>query len=282
MNKIEIYPRVIVYKNALPEWEKYLNLLKQSENEDPKYFFEKWDDWYGLGTMMNLPMRNRYVSYDLTSEDSYELLQKEFLENLTEAYYKCTEDYVVSHQISLPNWVNNGISICKYFVTPPHTDMAMSYHTDYRGFDSESPGKKFAITCTIYLNDDYEGGGLSFLQEETGDVIDYKPEAGDIVVFPSGDPVTGTSHFFHGVDKVGNSEKYFIRCFWSYEHPGTKEWHDNFNKYGEKEWAAMDTARMKKEIKSGMWHKYVVNPGEKDPGYTEQTPFFRKNRWRVR
>jgi len=282
VNKIEIYPRVTVYKNALPDWEKYLNLLKRSESEDPRYFFEGWDDWYGLGTMMNLPMKNRYVEYPLESGDEYEMLQKEFLENLTEAYYKCTEDYVIANQISLPNWVNNGISICKYFITPDHSDMAMSYHTDYRGFDSSSPGKKFAITCTIYLNDDYEGGGLSFLEEETGDVIDYKPEAGDIVVFPSGDPVRGASNYFHGVDKVSGCEKYFIRCFWSYEHPGTEEWHNNIKKYGEKEWIEIDNQRMKKEIESGMWHKYVVNPGQEDPGFEKQSPFFRKNRWRVR
>jgi hypothetical protein len=282
VNKIEIYPRVIVYKNILPDWEKYLNLLKRSETENANYFFEEWGDWYGLGTMMNLPMKNRHMAYELTSEDEYELLQKQFLEALTEAYYKCTEDYVISNQISLPNWANNGISICKYFVSEDYKDMAMSYHTDYRGFDSESPGKKYAITCTIYLNDDYEGGGLSFLQEETGDVIDYKPEAGDIVVFPSGNPITGTSNYFHGVDKVGEKEKYFIRCFWSYDFPGTPEWHNNSEKYGKEEWEAMETDRMKKEIKSGMWHKYIVNPGEKDPEHTQQTPFFRKNRWRVR
>jgi hypothetical protein len=282
VNKIEIYPKVTVYKNALPDWEKYLNLLKRSEKEDKNHFFEDWQDWYGLGTMMNLPMRNRHVGYDIESEDEYGLAQKEFLENLTEAYYKCTEDYVISNEISLPSWVNNGISICKYFISPEHRDMAMSYHTDYRGFDSESPGKKFAITCTIYLNDDYEGGGLSFLQEETGEVIDYKPEAGDIVVFPSGDPVTGTSHFFHGVDKVGGCEKYFIRCFWSYDHPGTEDWHKNVEKYGEKEWEQMDNKRMKEEINSGAWHKYVVNPGEEDPVLSFQTPFFAKSRWRIR
>jgi hypothetical protein len=54
VNKIEIYPRVVVYKNTLPRWKDYINLLKQSETEQPKYFFAEWQDWYGFGTMMNI------------------------------------------------------------------------------------------------------------------------------------------------------------------------------------------------------------------------------------
>lgn len=273
MNKIEIYPRVVVYKNTLPRWKEYINLLKQSETEQPKYFFAEWQDWYGFGTMMNIPMSDEYP---IDTDDSYALLQKDFLEQVTKTYHECTEDYKKTYGIDLPNWVNNGLSICKYNETEDHKTMAMHYHTDYRGFDADSPGKKFAVTCTIYINDDYEGGGLSFLQDETGDVIDYKPEAGDVVVFPSGDPITGASHYFHGVDKISNGEKYFIRCFWSYDFPGTEEWHKNNELYGEEEWSRMETERMKEEIKSGKWHKYVVNPGEQDPGFEKSTPFFRR------
>jgi hypothetical protein len=277
MNKLEIYPRVIVYKGMLPKWKEYTELLKKSENSEPKYLFNEWQDWYGFGTMMNLPMNNPETPYAIDSEDGYALLQKDFLETITNAYYACTSDYIKSNNIKLPNWVNNGISICKYWVSPPSNTMAMHYHTDYRGFDWQSPGKKYAITCTIYINDDYDGGGLSFLKEDTGEVIDYKPEAGDIVVFPSGDPITGGSHYFHGVDRVDNGEKYFIRCFWSYDFPGTEEWHSNIAKYGEEEWSRIDNERMKNEIYSGIWHKYVVRPGEEDPKLDKSTPFFMKD-----
>ena len=43
----------------------------------------------------------------------------------------------------------------------------------------------FSYNCTVslvaYLNDDYEGGGLHFSQQD----ILYTPKAGDVVVFPS-------------------------------------------------------------------------------------------------
>ncbi|NDF29895.1 MAG: 2OG-Fe(II) oxygenase [Nitrososphaeria archaeon] len=277
MNKIEIYPRVTVYKNTLPKHKEYTDLLRKSEKEEPKHFFKEWSDWYGFGTMMNLPMNNPGDPYQVDSDDEYALLQKDFLQAITDAYYACTADYVMSNSIQLPNWVNNGISICKYWISPEQNKMAMHYHTDYRGFDAESPGKKYAITCTIYINDDYDGGGLSFLKEDSGEVIDYKPEAGDIVIFPSGDPITGASHYFHGVDRVDNGEKYFIRCFWSYDFEGTPEWHANKEKYGD-EWEKMDSERMKEEIHSGKWHKYLVKPDEVDPKLDRSTPFFMKDK----
>ena len=276
MNKIEIYPKVIVYKNMLPRWKEYTELLKQSEDKSREGLFAEWQDWYGFGKMMNLSMNEPETEYQVEESTEYTLLQKDFLTDVTKAYYACTEDYVKTNNISLPNWVNNGISICKYWETHKTNKMAMHYHTDYRGFDSESPGKKFAITCTIYINDNYDGGGLSFLKEDSGEVIDYKPEAGDIVVFPSGDPVTGDSNYFHGVDRVDNGEKYFIRCFWSYDFEGTPEWHENKAKHGE-DWDKIDSERMKKEMQSGKWHKYLVKYGEEDPKLDNSTPFFMRD-----
>lgn len=278
MNKIEIYPRVVVYKNMLPRWKEYIALLKRSEVEPPRYLFKDWEDWYGFGNMMNLPMNDPGHPYITNSADEYAKLQSDFLQDITNVYYQVTSDYVSEYEISLPSWVNNGISICKYNESPKENIFAMHYHTDYVGANASAPGKKFAITCTIYINDDYDGGGLSFLREDTGHVIDYKPEAGDVVVFPSGDPITGASHYFHAVKKIENGEKYFIRCFWSYDFEGTQEWHDGVKKYGKDVWENMQTEVMKEEIRSGRWHRYVVMPGEEDPKVARSTPFFLKDK----
>jgi hypothetical protein len=55
----------------------------------------------------------------------------------------------------------------------------------------EWPGYKHWLTCNIYINDNYEGGGLSFkvfTNETEYDHFSYKPSAGDALVFPSHDP----------------------------------------------------------------------------------------------
>ena len=282
MNKITLYPRVNVYRNAIPKHKDYVDLLEKSQLKEPKHLFNGWSDWYGFGIMMNLGMTNDHnyskdwdgKSLDLT--DEYAVKQMEFLTDLDNVFYSVTKDYIDQYSITLPNWHPSGFSICKYYETSDENHLAMHYHTDYVGANAEAPGLKFAITCTMYLNDDYEGGGLSFLEEETGDVVDYKPKAGDVVVFPSGDPITGASHYFHGVDKISNGDKYLIRTFWQYEHEGSKAWWEGHDKYGKTEWEKINKDKLKKEMASGKWHRYVVYPDNINAKIDKSTPFFVK------
>lgn len=282
MEKIVLYPRVNVYQNAIPNHKEYIELLERSQNEKSSHLFTDWEDWYGFGIMMNLGMTNDH-KYDkkwdgspLDLSNEYAIKQMNFLSDLDNIFFSITKDYIDQYSITLPNWHPSGFSICKYYETQKENHLAMHYHTDYVGANAEAPGLKFAITCTMYLNDNYEGGGLSFLEEETGDVIDYKPKAGDVVVFPSGDPITGASHYFHGVDKISNGDKYLIRTFWQYEYPGSKEWWDGVEKYGKEEWERMAKEKFKKSLASGQWHRYVVYPNQPDPQIDRSTPFFVK------
>lgn len=284
MNKIVLYPRVNVYQNAIPNHSEYIELLERSQKEEPKHLFTKWDDWYGFGLMMNLGMtkdheyKSDWQGIPLDLSDEYAYKQMQFLKNLDNIFYSVTKDYIEEYSIDLPNWHPSGFSICKYKETENQNHLAMHYHTDYVGADAEAPGLKFAITCTMYLNDNYDGGGLSFLEEENGDVIDYKPKAGDVVVFPSGDPITGASHYFHGVDKISNGDKYLVRTFWQYDYEGSTEWWSGKEKYGEEEWQNINKERFKKELASGKWHRYVVYPHQDDPKIEKSTPFFVKSK----
>lgn len=110
--------------------------------------------------------------------------------------------------------------------TKEHT---LPFHTDFYQKDEFEPGLKAEYTVTIYLNDDYIGGEIDYrifngteheLGFEDGDVIPldpaygevpklvYKPQAGDIIVFPSRPP------YYHGVRRVESGIKKFIRMFW--------------------------------------------------------------------
>lgn len=288
MNKIVLYPRVNVYQNAIPKHKEYIDLLERSQVESPQHLFKEWDDWYGFGIMMNLGMTKDHeyksdwqgVPLDLSDEYAYQ--QMEFLKNLDTVFYDVTEDYIKQYSIELPNWHPSGFSICKYKETSENNSLAMHYHTDYVGASAEAPGLKFAITCTMYLNDDYEGGGLSFLEEETGDVIDYKPRAGDVVVFPSGDPITGASHYFHGVDKINNGDKYLVRTFWLYDYEGSQDWWEGHNKYGKTEWEKITKESFKESMGSGKWHKHLVYENDLNVDIERSTPFFVKSKKEVK
>lgn len=282
MNKVILYPRINVYQNAIPEHKRFIDLLKRSQVEKPDYFFTKWDDWYGFGDMMNLPMKeeNDYsTDWDHNKIDlnnDYAKEQSVFLKTLHDVFDKVTKDYIDEYGIELPNWKRSGFSICKYKETEKENFVAMHYHTDYVGANADAPGLKFAVTCTMYLNDDYEGGGISFLEEDSGYVIDYKPKAGDVLVFPSGDPITGASHYFHGVDKIYNGEKYLVRTFWQYEYEGSKLWWDGVKEHGQEKWEIIAKEKMKEEMNSGKWHRYLVYPEDNYAKIKFSTPFMVK------
>lgn len=110
--------------------------------------------------------------------------------------------------------------------TEKHT---LPFHTDFYQADALKPGPKAEYTITIYLNDDYVGGEIDYrifegnfedMRMENGDIsamdpsygeipkIMYRPQAGDIIIFPSRPP------YYHGVRRVEAGIKKFVRMFW--------------------------------------------------------------------
>jgi hypothetical protein len=105
--------------------------------------------------------------------------------------------------------------------------MTLPFHTDFYQREEFEPGLKAEYTVTMYLNDDYDGGEIDFRifnERETemrvvdGEMVSttegeeipkivYKPQAGDIIIFPSRVP------FYHGVRRVSTGTKYFARMF---------------------------------------------------------------------
>jgi hypothetical protein len=83
---------------------------------------------------------------------------------------------------------------------PPHSDNMMD--TEYH---DENEHRAFG--AIVYLNDDYEGGCTYYPQYG----IEIKPEVGKLAVHP------GDTDHMHGVTKVGNSMRYTIASFWTFD-----------------------------------------------------------------
>ena len=189
MKKIKLYDQVTVYQDAIKNTKDHIQMLKDSEfNIGGKFYFNEWQDWYGIGTMMNIGMLyensnpvNEFVNNDHAQK------QLNFMIACRDAFFETTKDYMQEYNVQLPDWdpkpewARSGLSVCKYNPTKNPEHLALEYHTDTHEFDAESPGQKFAVTCTMYLNDDYEGGELTFVMFG----VSYKPKAGDIVIAPS-------------------------------------------------------------------------------------------------
>ena len=269
---VEFYPRVHIYKNLLPNAKRLVEILKDSEaDRADSYYFNQWDKWHVFGKTIGGVQFNP-IYPDLVDEDkkaSEEVIVKE-LEN---AFATATQHYMDYHGVTRgDHWTTMGPSICKYESELDHCGidyLSMKYHTDYDYIRGDEPGDKFAITCTMYLNDDYEGGEMwfnlgrtaadSFGEEPLPDeeIHIYKPEAGDVLVFPAGHPdvLSENSTYFHGVSRTWKSEerpedKYFIRSYHLIPFEGTSEWLANQEKYGAEAWEKMETERIKARVKT--------------------------------
>ena len=120
--------------------------------------------------------------------------------------------------IAPPNHSESNKLINKY------SKIAKKYHVDQNGFalpiytseaylslwnvdasagvHSDSNHTEWIIFSTVlYLNNDYDGGEIYFPNQG----IEIRPQAGDMVIFPS-----GGHEYFHGVNPITSGKRYTI------------------------------------------------------------------------
>lgn len=225
----EIDENIYVYKNLLKNVKHLEDLVNFSEQKSTgEFFFSKWLQWYKYGTysdatngqiLWNLDILNQYSqnSIRLNSKDVFEKEYNLYL-CLRQATSLALKHYVNLKNIYLPNnWFVSYPTLAKYYpgFSIDKYDHVMNFHTDYSIRDHWFSGEKFFLTCTTYINDDYDGGEICFLKNKK--ITQYKPEAGDIIVFPSGNPNQGINNlYYHGVKKVEKNYKILVRTYLKY------------------------------------------------------------------
>jgi hypothetical protein len=320
MNKKQLMPKVMVYNNVLNDTEYITSVIKQSEVEEEqgKYYINKWGNWGRIGKSTQLKnwlfnISNGSLinvgdeSDECCDKRSWFLLEKEgeilshncnkdigetrvppeeiewfksnkhslineknsidqraALNSIRKAYKKVLLDYIKdwgsdeyfdkvnNFNLKDGSWQIPNSGILHHSTTPDDYSMSMTYHTDTHQYDTERGGNHFILTITMYLNDDYEGGELTFLNENDKDVIHYRPKAGDITVFPSAVP------YWHGVERVESGDRYLIRSFLSKEFEPSDLWKKNAEHYGLEEYKKMEYERISKEYNNPKYFKLAV------------------------
>lgn len=223
-----IYDKIHVYKNLIPNVEEMLNDL--IEIETPKgYSFGPWEGWYTFGKQRPMVSPPNPEPDDVLNK--YAKLSDEIL-------LKTTRHFMDYYGMDQDATVTASGHICKYEPLEKKETgplMTMTYHVDYQQEKEGQPGTFHYVTCNMYLNDDYEGGEICFSVGE--DHFEYKPKAGDIILFPSRAP------YYHGVRKTYVSPKYFFRTFMMKEEKPSAEWLEGKEKYGEQLWNEMEIER---------------------------------------
>jgi hypothetical protein len=293
-NKKQIMPYVMVYKNVFPNISEILDSVKKSE--EPEYtnlFMGPWKQWYDFGVKTELytpgaqgevdvdslseeqvPVFDKQVEiYNMVNQKIFEIendyikdwcdqdmmseKQKEIVNSMDKVFAEYIDDWKVppKNRKEEDKWLPTAIDVLKHN-SETNRNYAIGYHNDNKGSESKAPGGKPIITTTIYLNDDYEGGGVSFLNQYVNTVINYKPEAGDVTVFPSFSP------FFHAALPLSKNYKYFMRHFLTWNYPGSKEYNEGLNKYGKEIWDVIEENRIASEEASGIHFRNLIMPDE--------------------
>lgn len=260
LNPIEIYPKILVYKNMFKDISKSYKILTDSLTETEDRLFSPWTQWSIFGDYLNpivpeFSMSDKYGNLkNIETKTQTQEDQKNFGIEMMENFHLVTEDYIKRYNIdvdldativnddghTLPLWRWTGGTIGKYHVSNENEKHGMRYHSDYMREQGYAPGYKFIITCTIYFNDDYEGGEVDFAMGDK--LVKYKPEAGDLLVFPSGHPDYLTEEgmpYLHGVMPSYNKNKFLSRMYWQKYQHGTDEWYAKEKEFGKDVWKAM-------------------------------------------
>jgi hypothetical protein len=166
MIKNVIGPGIVIYKNIFPE---SMSLVKRYEKNIG-------DSWVKAKTNSNpqYSETGRFCEDFIYSNHSLGQNDKNFTE-LIELYdevmnkiKECLLDYEKDYAIKVDYF--EGLNVVKYSVND-----FFNYHSD------DGNDVRYTVSCVGYLNDDYEGGGLHFKFFD----ISYKPEIGDLAIFPS-------------------------------------------------------------------------------------------------
>lgn len=292
-NRYQVMPFVTLYKNALKDIGPLINAIKVSEDVEDGVW-SKWDN-FGIKTTV-FDANNYYnkdISLDINIEDQvnnlielglddyidYWIIKKNFekypttnpehwknifpdfvknwnyktdLVRLNEDFESCESVMTVTGSAG---WITSGVDILKH---NPNTqgEFAIGYHIDTDG-SLDTPGPKTILTATLYINDDYDGGGVSYLNEFDDTIVNYKPSAGDLVIFPSSKP------FFHAALPLsGNKPKYLARKFLRWKSTGSEVWENNINENGEDFTLKFYTEKRKIESAMGYYTKRVFMPGQ--------------------
>ncbi len=265
MLKKVLFPKVVVYRNVIENVEDILKTIKDSQEREERFFIKKWEDWNNNGLAANASIYENNKESILENEIGKKEYEK--IVEIEDAYWKVVEDYIsdwkdYSDWPYVTNWnMKKDINFSQLFPTDQmllmynsntNQRLAMSYHTDQHQFDSQSAKHHLFITVTVYLNDDYGDGELSFIKENTKEINYFKPKAGDITVFPSGLP------YFHGVEPISSGKKYLSRMFVTCKYDGSEEWNMNKNLYGEEKWKNMEKDRIDVEWNLPKWFRVPV------------------------
>jgi hypothetical protein len=276
----ELYPKIVLYRDLFKDINRSFSTLTESGTNDDPQLFNSWEPWSRFGEYLNpiskqvdwhlSPIKMDHLSVDSEIKKD----QFDFMQELSNNVDLSLKDYISRYGVELDMsetvldndgnvtnlWQKGHPAICRYNEGyEGKEELTMSYHSDYIREPIDSPGYKFAITILAYFNDNYEGGAIDFAIGKK--LFKHKPKAGDILIFPSGNPYFLTEDgtvYLHSVDPITSGDsKYFLRMFMFKYSNGSKEWLEKEKEFGKEVWASMQEEIMENFRQANLPRSYI-------------------------
>lgn len=220
----KLFDNVYYYKNVIEDPKELVNLIEKTESDDYKMLFSPWDKWEACSGEMYLYGSEKTVIHlsdnnikERSSGEQYEVTKK-IIDQIMGGFKKVCLDYAEKLGDSEKPMLMQHLQIKKY-----ESGTYMGAH-----YDQQEGDQRLRYSLVMYLNDDYEGGELSFNIKDgviTGTdnaaaedflsplnkdriMFHIKPEAGSCIIFPSVSPYSHTAHL------VKSGYKYMVPGFW--------------------------------------------------------------------
>lgn len=198
------YKNVVYFPAVVPEIQ---NLIDTIENTN-SIAVTPWETWFAYGQTDDPYGDIKFMQRKLIDSEVDAGTQEQaryVLETLIEAMASCAKEYARIYDIDdeMLSFAEHALRFpeTKYGINKYFEGQYMGPHVDWNEFNSD-----ITYTIVVYLNDDYQGGELYFVDPEID--IKIKPKAGSIVMFPS------TLPYLHQSCEITKGRKMLITHHW--------------------------------------------------------------------
>jgi hypothetical protein len=215
VKRLVLGEKVHYYENAIVDFKKLIDTIKDLSKNDK----DAWEPWYASDSKNVIYGETKtFNSKEFDNFEEIDRIKMNYIyEKIMESFYNVCKDYAgfikdENEPIFLP-----AFDIKKYY-----QGTHMGAHFDQLGGD-----ETLKYSLVMYLNEDYEGGEISFTlndlknsdamgpfpdysDERNKDLINFgiKPKAGSVIIFPSFSPYYHTAHL------VKSGVKYMVPAHW--------------------------------------------------------------------
>jgi hypothetical protein len=199
-----LHEKIVYFPGVIPDIENLIDTIKSTRGVS----LGDWETWFAYGSSEDPYGEIKYLRPELLKQETDEATKAAstyVLEALVGAMSSCASKYAEIYEID-----NRELEFAERALRFPKTKYGinryfegqhMGPHVDWNERNSD-----ITYTIVVYLNDDYEGGELHFVDPSID--IKIKPQAGSIVVFPS------TMPYLHQSCKLIKGQKMLITHHW--------------------------------------------------------------------